>query len=149
MSGERSRRCLLPVVTLAATAVLLLLVDPLLAGAPWWRAEAAFLRPALLPALLAWLVLCAGALTAVAMRPTRGASTLAATAVLGGALLPAVVGSVLLGSVFPASSPLWVSVVLGAAAATWSVLSVSRRAWQGARGGTSEVTETAPNLNAS
>ena len=149
MTSTRGGRLLLPAAAAVVSALLLLLVDPLLAGAPWWSPAGAGLRGAMLPALLAAAALDAALLLIAALRPTRTVCVLGAVGILGAALLPAVAGSVLVIAVFPGAHPLWISVVLGAAATTWVVLSVARCAWRGARPARAEVTRTARKANAS
>ena len=147
MTSTRGGRLLLPAAAAVVSALLLLLVDPLLAGAPWWSPAGAGLRGAMLPALLAAAALDAALLLIAVLRPTRTVCVLGAVGILGAALLPA--GSVLVIAVFPGAHPLWISVVLGAAATTWVVLSVARCAWRGARPARAEVTRTARKANAS
>lgn len=96
-------------------ALCLLLLDPLLAQAPWWAAGEDGLGAALLIPALPWLLGAALAILASLLVRRLGVVVLASLASLGGLFIPAIVWTLLLHDVFPESDTFAISMVLALA----------------------------------
>ena len=96
-------------------ALCLLLLDPLLANAPWWASGEDGLGVALLIPVLPW-VLCATLAILISLLARRiGVVALASLASLGSLFIPAVVWTLLLHDVFPNSGTFAISMLLAIA----------------------------------
>lgn len=103
------------VLALTVGALCLLLLDPLLANAPWWASGEDGLGVALLIPALPW-VSCATLAISISLLVRRiGVVALASLASLGSLFIPAAAWTLLLDDVFPDSGTFEISMLLAIA----------------------------------
>lgn len=116
-----SRWRLLPLAGGAVMATVLLAIDPLVAGAPWWTYPAADFWFALLLALLPW-VACAGLAAWQGFeRATRLGILLMALISWAAAIIPSALWTLLLDDVFPSAGTMSISMNLALSAGALAV----------------------------
>lgn len=104
-----------PTLALIVGALCLLLLDPLLAHAPWWAAGEDGLGAALLIPAFPWALGAAFAILVSLLVRRVGVVVLASLASLGCLFIPAIVWTLLLHDVFPESGTFAISTILAIA----------------------------------